>query len=97
MEFELIIENHLLKEIQANNFTKEDIEKRMYEVFSYIPQDYDFVDTTINKNGKSYRIMFGVCEITENKITVECLHFSDPEKKLTGPTLKEYALKKAKC
>ncbi|SHF76526.1 hypothetical protein SAMN02746089_02516 [Caldanaerobius fijiensis DSM 17918] len=94
MKFELLISEDVEKDIQAFGITKKNVEKRMRQIFSYIPKDYDFVDTTIDKYGKTYRIMFGVCGIEKDKITVECLSISDPERKPTGPTVKEYLQKR---
>ncbi|MGB9680110.1 MAG: hypothetical protein ACPLW7_01460 [Minisyncoccia bacterium] len=90
MKLVLIIDKYVEDSMKKLSITKEDIEKRMYEVFSYIPEDYDFIDTTINKNNKIYRIQFGVCEINEDSIKIECLLLKDPEEKYEGPTIREY-------
>lgn len=65
----------------------------MYEIFSYIPKSYDFVDTTIDKNDKTYRIQFRVCEINEDFIKIECLELSNYLQKIKNSTAKEIAEK----
>lgn len=94
MKLMLIIDKYVEDSMRKLSITKEDIEKRMYEVFSYIPEDYDFIDTTINKNNKIYRIQFGVCEINKDLIKIECLLLEDPNQKPEGPTIKEYLKQK---
>ncbi|HHW56441.1 MAG TPA: hypothetical protein GXX15_01985 [Clostridia bacterium] len=73
----LITDTHVEEKMKEYQITRKDIEERMYEIFSYIPKSYDFVDTTIDKNDKTYRIQFRVCEINEDFIKIECLELSN--------------------
>lgn len=94
MKLVLRIDKYVEDSMKKLSITKEEIEKRMYEIFSYIPEDYDFIDTTIRKNDKLYRIQFGVCEIDKDVIKIECLLLKDPNQKPGGPTIKEYLKQK---
>lgn len=92
----ILNDNFVKDKMKEFSITKKDIEKRMHQVFSYKPKDYDFVDTTINKNNHIYRIQFGICDINDDSIEIECLYLSDPSQKIKSPTIKEICLEKAK-
>ena len=74
MRFMLIINQNIKDKMEKLSITEKDIEERMCEVFTYIPEDYDYIDTTIRKNNKLYKVQFSVCGIGEDLIKVECLN-----------------------